>query len=48
MRVLLVEDHRAMREMIADHLKERGFAVDAVGRGDQAHRGRRGRAAWTR
>jgi two-component system response regulator QseB len=36
MRVLLVEDHRAMREMIADHLKERGFAVDAVGRGDQA------------
>jgi two-component system OmpR family response regulator len=36
MRVLLVEDHRAMREMIADHLKERGFAIDAVGRGDQA------------
>jgi two-component system OmpR family response regulator len=36
MRVLLVEDHRAMREMIADHLKERGFAVDAVGRGDRA------------
>lgn len=36
MRVLLVEDHHAMREMIADHLKERGFAVDAVGRGDRA------------
>jgi DNA-binding response OmpR family regulator len=36
MRVLLVEDHRDMREMIADHLKERGFAVDAVGRGDHA------------
>jgi len=36
MRVLLVEDHHAMREMIADHLKERGFAVDAVGRGDHA------------
>jgi DNA-binding response OmpR family regulator len=36
MRVLLVEDHGAMREMIADHLEERGFAVDAVGRGDQA------------
>jgi two-component system, OmpR family, response regulator QseB len=36
MRLLLVEDHGAMREMIADHLKERGFAVDAVGRGDQA------------
>lgn len=25
-----------MREMIADHLKERGFAVDAVGRGEDA------------
>lgn len=36
MRVLLIEDHRAMREMIADHLKERGFAVDAVGRGEHA------------
>ena len=36
MRVLLVEDHRAMREMIADHLAERGFAVDAVGRGEEA------------
>jgi DNA-binding response OmpR family regulator len=36
MRVLLVEDHRAMREMIADHLRERGFAVDAVDRGEQA------------
>lgn len=36
MRVLLVEDHRAMREMIADHLAERGFAVDAVGRGEHA------------
>lgn len=36
MRVLLLEDHGAMREMIADHLKERGFAVDAVSRGEQA------------
>lgn len=36
MRVLLVEDHRAMREMIAEHLKERGFAVDAVSRGEHA------------
>lgn len=36
MRVLLVEDHRSMREMISDHLKERGFAVDAVGRGEDA------------
>ena len=25
-----------MREMIAEHLKERGFAVDAVGTGEQA------------
>ena len=30
MRILLVEDHPAMREMIADHLARRGFAVDAV------------------
>lgn len=36
MRVLLVEDHRSMREMIAEHLQERGFAVDAVGRGEEA------------
>ena len=36
MRVLLVEDHQAIREMIADHLRERGFAVDAVGRAEQA------------
>jgi two-component system response regulator QseB len=36
MRVLLLEDHRAMREMIADHLKERGFAIDAVSRGEEA------------
>ncbi|MGH8218966.1 MAG: response regulator transcription factor [Steroidobacteraceae bacterium] len=36
MRLLLVEDHRAMREMIADHLRERGFAVDAFGRADEA------------
>ncbi len=36
MRVLLVEDHRAMREIIAGHLRARGFAVDAVQRGDEA------------
>jgi hypothetical protein len=29
MRILLVEDHPAMREMVADHLARRGFAVDA-------------------
>lgn len=31
MRVLLVEDHPAMREMVADHLARRGFAVDTAG-----------------
>ncbi|MBW4025695.1 MAG: response regulator transcription factor [Proteobacteria bacterium] len=36
MRVLLVEDHRAMRDLIADHFRSRGFVVDAVGRGDEA------------
>jgi two-component system, OmpR family, response regulator QseB len=36
MKILLVEDHRAMRQMIADHLAERGFAVDVVGRGEDA------------
>ncbi len=36
MRVLLVEDHATMREMIAAHLRERGFAVDPAARGDEA------------
>ena len=36
MRVLLLEDHAALREMIEDHLAQRGFAVDAFGRGDEA------------
>jgi len=36
MRVLLVEDHRAMREMIATHLRERGLAVDPVACGEEA------------
>ena len=36
MRVLLVEDHAAIREMIADHLRERGFALDAVDRAEPA------------
>jgi two-component system, OmpR family, response regulator QseB len=30
MRVLLVEDHPALREMMTDHLAQRGFAVDPV------------------
>ncbi len=36
MRILLVEDHAAMREMIADHLAESGYAVDAVECGEDA------------
>lgn len=36
MRVLVVEDHRAMRGMISGHLRECGFAVDAVERGADA------------
>jgi len=36
MRVLLVEDNRAMRDAIADHLRTCGFAVDPVQRGEDA------------
>ncbi|MBN9560365.1 MAG: response regulator transcription factor [Alphaproteobacteria bacterium] len=36
MRVLLVEDHKGLREMIAAHLRERGFAVDPVSCGEEA------------
>jgi two-component system response regulator QseB len=36
MRVLVVEDHRAMRDIITGHLRDRGFAVDAVRSGDEA------------
>lgn len=36
MRVLLVEDHCAMRDLIADYLRSRGLTVDAVQRGDEA------------
>lgn len=36
MRVLVVEDHRAMREIIISHLQDCGFVVDAVERGDEA------------
>ncbi len=36
MKILLVEDHGPMREMIAAHLVEQGFAVEAVGRGNDA------------
>jgi two-component system, OmpR family, response regulator QseB len=37
MRVLLVEYHPALREMVTGHLARRGFAVDAVGRAREAH-----------
>jgi DNA-binding response OmpR family regulator len=36
MRVLLVEDHAALRDLISDHLYEHGFAVDAVGGAEDA------------
>ena len=36
MRILLLEDHPALRAMVGDHLTRRGFAVDAVGRGEDA------------
>jgi two-component system response regulator QseB len=36
MRVLLIEDHGALRELIAAHLIERGFAIDAVGDAEHA------------
>ena len=36
MRVLLVEDHTTLSELISDHLSERGFAVDAVTRAEDA------------
>ncbi len=36
MRVLLVEDHITLRDLISDHLCERGFAVDAVSRAEDA------------
>lgn len=36
MRVLLVEDNRAMRETISEHLRACGLAVDPVGLGEEA------------
>ena len=36
MKILLVEDYAPMRDMIADHLIECGFAVEAVGTGEVA------------
>src|SRR3954447_9295617 len=36
LRILLLEDHPTLRQMIADHLAQRGFAVDAIERGEEA------------
>src|SRR6202171_716567 len=36
MRVLLVEDHITLRDLVSDHLCERGFAVDAVSGAEDA------------
>jgi two-component system response regulator QseB len=36
MRVLVVEDHRAIREIVTTHLRDCGFAVDGAQRADEA------------
>lgn len=36
MKILIVEDNTAMRDLMAGHLSSRGFAVDAVARADDA------------
>ncbi|PPQ31379.1 response regulator transcription factor [Rhodopila globiformis] len=36
MKILLVEDHLAVSGIVADHLRQRGFAVDVVRRADEA------------
>lgn len=36
MRVLVVEDHRAMRDIVVGHLRGCGFAVDGAQNGDEA------------
>mgnify|MGYP001034391328 FL=1 len=36
MRLLVIEDHASMRDMIANYFRDRGFAADAVGRGEDA------------
>jgi two-component system, OmpR family, response regulator QseB len=35
-KILLVEDHPAMSEIVADYLRHRGFAIDVVRRADEA------------
>ena len=36
MKILVVEDNPALRDLMVGHLASRGFAVDAVGRADEA------------
>lgn len=36
MKILVLEDNAAMREIVAEHLTQSGFVVDAVGGGDEA------------
>ncbi len=36
MRLLVIEDHRAMRDVIANYFRDRGFAAAAAGRGEDA------------
>jgi DNA-binding response OmpR family regulator len=36
MKILLVEDHRELRDLIAEHFVGRGFIVDAVGNSEEA------------
>ncbi len=36
MKILLVEDHLAVSQIVADHLRQRGFTVDVVRRADEA------------
>ncbi|HEX6119065.1 MAG TPA: response regulator transcription factor [Dongiaceae bacterium] len=36
MKILLVEDHRDLRDMIAEHFSGRGFVIDAVGCAEDA------------
>ena len=36
MRLLLVEDNRGLSEMVADHLRKAGFAVDAMATAEEA------------
>ena len=42
-KVLLVEDHAALREIVADYLGRRGFVIDAVGSVEEAYAAT---AAW--